>query len=120
MEMITKKSPKIPKIFTCKICDYITSNKKDFKKHILTRKHKNKAKNPQNDNKKSPSVEFVCEFCNKIYKHRSGLSRHRKNCLNNQIDFVDSLPFNGNSNDNIKNPQNEMSDAKDQIGRAHV
>ena len=113
MEMVMKKSPKIPKNFTCKICDYITSNKKDFKKHILTRKHRNNVKNPQNDNKKPPVVEFACEKCGKGYKHRSGLSRHRINCDIDQIEFVDSLPFYGNSNDNIKNPQNEMSDAKD-------
>lgn len=112
MEMITKKSPKIPKIYTCKICDYITSNKKDFKKHNLTRKHKNKAKNPQNDNKKSPFVEFICENCGKKYKHRSGLSRHQKNCNIVIEKTVDLLPFDDNSNDNKKS-QNEISDAKD-------
>ena len=31
--------PKIPKYFECKICEYITTNKKDYKKHILTLKH---------------------------------------------------------------------------------
>ena len=113
MQMVMKKTPKNPKNYTCKICDFLSSNKKDFKKHILTRKHQNNVKNPKNDNKKTPSVEFVCEFCNKIYKHRSGLSRHRKNCNIYTINSVDSLPFDGNSNDNIKKPQNEMSDAKD-------
>ena len=28
-----------PNELTCNLCDYSTSNKKDFKKHILTRKH---------------------------------------------------------------------------------
>lgn len=111
--MVMKKTPKNPKIYTCKICDFLSSNKKDFKKHILTRKHKNNVKNPKNDNKKPQVVEFACENCGKRYKHRSGLSRHRRNCDLDQIEFVDSLPFYGNSNDNIKKPQNEMSDAKD-------
>ena len=35
----------------------------------MTRKHKNNAKNPQNDNKKTPTVDFVCEFCFKRYKN---------------------------------------------------
>jgi len=113
MEMVMKKPQKTPKIYTCKICDFLSSNKKDFKKHILTRKHQNNAKNPKNDNKKPLVVDYSCVFCCKRYKHRSGLSRHQRNCDINQIDFVDSLPFYGNSNDNIKKPQNEMSDAKD-------
>ncbi len=113
MQMITKKPKKTPKFYTCHICDFLSSNKKDFKKHILTRKHQNNVKNPKNDNKKNPIVEFVCENCGKRYKHRSGLSRHRRNCDINQINFVDSLPFYDNSNDNTKKPQNEISDAKD-------
>ena len=32
--------PKNPLIFSCEICDYITSNKKDYNKHINTTKHK--------------------------------------------------------------------------------
>jgi len=113
MEMITKKPKKTPKIYTCHICDFLSSNKKDFKKHILTRKHKNNVKNPKNDNKKPLVVEFSCIYCCKKYKHRSGLSRHQKICNINTINSVDLLPFNGNSNDNTKKPQNEISDAKD-------
>ena len=33
-------SQKIPKIFLCQTCDYNTSNKKDFNKHLSTDKHK--------------------------------------------------------------------------------
>ena len=32
--MDNKKSAKIRKIFYCKSCDYTTSDKKDFNKHI--------------------------------------------------------------------------------------
>uniref|UniRef100_A0A6C0C3L3 C2H2-type domain-containing protein n=1 Tax=viral metagenome TaxID=1070528 RepID=A0A6C0C3L3_9ZZZZ len=113
MEMITKKPKKTPKIYTCHICDFLSSNKKDFKKHILTRKHTNNVKNPKNDNKKTPFVEYQCIYCCKKYKHRSGLSRHQKICNIDTINSVDSLPFYGNFNDNTKKPQNEMSDAKD-------
>ena len=37
--MEINKSPKIPKKFYCEFCDYHTSNKKDYDKHILTPKH---------------------------------------------------------------------------------
>ena len=33
------ETTKIPFMFTCNACDYITCNKKDFKKHLVTRKH---------------------------------------------------------------------------------
>ena len=32
--------PKNPLIFSCEKCDYITSNKKDYNKHINITKHK--------------------------------------------------------------------------------
>ena len=30
---------KSPTIYECSLCDYITINKKDYKKHVSTRKH---------------------------------------------------------------------------------
>jgi len=70
--------------FICYACDYISSNLYDFKKHKTTKKHaKNIEKSRQNGNKKSPTVENMCLFCNKIYKHKSGLSRHKKKCKKN-------------------------------------
>ena len=38
-------SQKIPKIFLCETCDYNTSNKKDFNKHLSTDKHKTEENN---------------------------------------------------------------------------
>ena len=38
--MINKKSPNNRPNYTCQLCDYICSNKKDFSKHLLTNKHK--------------------------------------------------------------------------------
>ena len=34
-----EKTPKKPKSYFCKTCDFYTSNKKDFKRHSLTNKH---------------------------------------------------------------------------------
>ncbi len=74
--MDNKKSAKIRKNFYCKSCDYTTSDKKDFNKHVLTRKHKKSAK----ADKKTLNVEFACQYCGKSYKYKSGLSRHKKKC----------------------------------------
>ena len=32
-------TPKLPIIFACKECDFNTSNKKDYSRHIKTKKH---------------------------------------------------------------------------------
>jgi hypothetical protein len=75
-------SQKIPKKYNCDICHYYTCNKKDFDKHLDTRKHMFS----NNGNKmeiKSPN--FICE-CGKNFKTNSGLWKHNqkcKNCTNN-------------------------------------
>jgi uncharacterized C2H2 Zn-finger protein len=68
---IKTKNPKNPLTFFCDICDYVTSNKKDYNKHINTIKHIN--------NKKSPQHNMGCE-CGKTYINRSSLFNHRKVC----------------------------------------
>ncbi len=37
--MTNIKNPKNPKKFECIHCNYMTSSKKDYEKHLLTRKH---------------------------------------------------------------------------------
>jgi len=70
---------KTPKYFECKSCDFVTSNLKDYNRHLSTRKHENTTK--YNDNyPKNPKL-FTCE-CGKSYPYRGSLYNHRKNCKN--------------------------------------
>ena len=65
----------------------------------MTRKHLKLA----NGNKKTEFVENVCNLCGKNYKHRSGLSRHKKKCeliFKKSVDFED---FQEKNNGNKKN-----------------
>ena len=78
-----EKTQKTPTKYHCIYCDFLTSNKKDYNRHILTRKHKKSAKGV----KKQTSVEFMCMFCEKGYKYKSGLSRHKKKCKMNPENF---------------------------------
>lgn len=75
--MMTQKTPKNPKIFFCDICDFVSSNKKDYARHLLSLKHQNNA----NDDKKTPKnpTSYLCN-CGKLYKYRQGLSSHKKKC----------------------------------------
>ena len=72
------KVPKSPPTFTCKICNYVSSNKKDYKKHEETIKHKTKL-NPNEPLFKKPPPVYQCK-CGKIYKHAPTLSTHKKKC----------------------------------------
>jgi hypothetical protein len=72
--------PKKPQDFVCEKCDFISSNKKDYSRHLQTKKHKT------NDfqclsNNLTQKTQFECD-CGKIYKDYSGLWRHKKKCEN--------------------------------------
>ena len=84
MKKDNKKNPKNPRKYCCEKCDFVSSNKKDFARHLSTLKHNFSGKG----NKKTPSVENKCVYCNKKYKWKSGLSRHKKKCKKNPENIV--------------------------------
>ena len=81
--MADKKGQKCVNFFYCKNCDYKTSRKFDFNRHILTPKHKNTTFIQQNTTKcvdfSNNVTNFFCE-CGKIYSYRSSLYNHKKKC----------------------------------------
>jgi len=72
--------------FKCNICKYLTSNKKDYKKHLETIKHQTLA-NPKNNPPEPPN--YTCT-CGNSYKHRQSLYNHHIKCTNHKS---------GNNND---------------------
>ena len=72
--MMTNLVPKSSNKFHCEMCDYTTSRKSQYDRHLSTSKHK-MVTNGYNE----PSECFECE-CGNSYKHRQGLSRHKKTC----------------------------------------
>lgn len=84
-----QKTPKNPKKYFCEKCDFVSSNKKDYARHITTLKHKKWVKDDQKDdhftlfssqktpkNPKKPQIIYECN-CGKIYSYKQGLSKHR-------------------------------------------
>ena len=89
--MLTQKTPKNPKEFFCKNCDFVSSNKKDYDRHLATDKHKMLT----NVDKKTPKnpKPFQC-VCGKQYKHRQSLSVHKKKCKIVENVIVEDTPEN--------------------------
>jgi hypothetical protein len=89
--MANENPQKSPKYFCCETCDYNTCNKKDYKKHLLTRKHEklgfaNDLANMANDKiPKIPKIPKIANKkyecgCGKFYMHKSSLCKHGKKC----------------------------------------
>ena len=82
--MDSKKLLKVAPKYFCQVCDYNTSKKSSFAKHLATDKHKineNDSKMVENGSKKLLKVAqiYQCE-CGKAYKYDSGYYRHKKKC----------------------------------------
>lgn len=76
--MASEKSPKNPNNYLCDCCCYETSNKKDYKKHILTPRHQ-KLVNASKMLVGLSLKKFICD-CGKSYAHDSSYYRHKKKC----------------------------------------
>jgi len=69
--------------YYCKKCNYGCSKKYNWTKHLSTTKHKMETTGnilETENGKKWQQDFFTCENCNKIYKNRSGLWKHKKIC----------------------------------------
>jgi hypothetical protein len=79
--------PKIPKnlqkSLMCKLCDYVTSKKCDFDKHLSTSKHCSRTLLNAQPKKATKSRSILCQFCKKEYSARNSCWYHEKQCLDN-------------------------------------
>lgn len=65
----------------------------------MARKKKNKSdasktsrsSNDKSSKKAKDAKEFICEFCSKVYKSRSGLSKHKKKCPMKDVEPEDPV-----------------------------
>ena len=100
--MVTNKTPKNAENFHCELCDFKCSKLSEWNRHISTAKHKmvtNGDKNGDKKRQKTPE-HLTCE-CGKSYKHRQGLSRHKKKCRKtpeeNILEEETNTPVNSNN-----------------------
>ena len=75
--MTNINSQEIAKINKCENCNYICYKQSDYKKHLLTAKHKRLIMT--NENMPKNALIYNCE-CGKTYKHMSSLYKHKNVC----------------------------------------
>ena len=79
-----KKRQKNAKDFNCENCHFVCFKKSDWDRHKRTLKHENLT-NPNYLGVKHQNNQFQCIKCDKVYKHLSTLSAHKKKCNNNNL-----------------------------------
>ena len=78
----TEYTPKNPYAYNCIECNFNTSNKKDFNRHLTTAKHiKLSISNDFEPILPQKTQLVVCTICQKEYVSKSGLWYHMKKCV---------------------------------------
>jgi hypothetical protein len=85
MDLATFSQQKNAILFNCNLCDYKCCKNSEWQRHIFTAKHK-KRQNTTVLATKTLEKPLFCETCNKEYKDRTGLWRHKKKCVEKNPD----------------------------------
>ena len=77
--------------FYCEQCDYGTCKKSSFVNHNHSKRHKNNVLATNNNKLETTlfSKKYICDSCEKNFNDRSGLWRHKKNCINKKEKIYD-------------------------------
>ena len=87
--------------FYCDVCDYNAVTKQNYNKHISTELHLETKK----------YSHLICNFCNKQYKTRAGLWKHKKTCK------LKLSSCKNNSDNNKEEEDKEMMIIKNELER---
>ncbi len=81
---VTKSCKKVAQNYCCEKCDYNTSRKSSFNKHIITAKHTQLTQGDASEQESCKKQLYICQNCNKVYMSRNGLWKHNKLCTEQQ------------------------------------
>jgi len=78
--------------YYCSVCDYKCCTKYKIERHNSTYKHIKATKSNilATQNVQKGASEYICKNCNKEYKDRTGLWKHKKKCKSKQDSDSDS------------------------------
>jgi len=98
--MTTEKNSKKTPIFSCEKCDFTCSKQNEFKRHVVTNKHKRLHETTEKNSNQASSV-YICK-CGKKYLHHTSLAKHKRLC-----NFL-HVSFDGATASNEKELENEV------------
>ena len=118
--LVTKKCRSVEKCrkYYCKYCEYNTSHKSHYTKHLATKRHsKNLSRKCHESVTKRHEKNvnlFSCKFCKKSYKSRNGLWYHQKKCQNIESSVVAKSSKSVKTEPGLWDLQNEVNGLKDE------
>jgi len=114
LQMTTKSCEKVAKKLLCEHCDYCTSKKSSYDKHILSAKHLNATNDDNNTTKSCEKVakSYNCS-CGKKYLHHSSLWKHQKTCIKKKE--IESVTPQQPTNDLVMSLLNQNMELQKQI-----
>tara|TARA_B100001094_G_scaffold317051_1_gene359004 strand:+ start:594 stop:1493 length:900 start_codon:yes stop_codon:yes gene_type:complete len=93
--------------FYCKKCNYKCVTKFLWNQHKTTLKHnRQRLATP----KKTDDTSYVCEYCGKSYKQRSGLWRHKKKCSSEKSTTQNEIIKSEFDNNTLLNEHKELKE----------
>ena len=104
---------KMSKIYECNLCDYNSSRKYNYNRHLLNCKANNNAHGDIKETiyeQNEQQSKYTCNICNKIYMSRNGLWKHKIKCKStyNNHQYNEQNPETTHISNNINNITPEM------------
>ena len=118
--------------YKCDLCNYVSHDKFNYKRHEISKKHIEKVNKKPNESCMNPegiistrlNENFKCQYCNNFYSTSANLARHKKACESKnklETEYDTKLKqltdqFTNQINDHIKmlNQKDEIIKQKDE------
>jgi len=73
---------KLKTSYVCDLCDFTSSNKTDYERHVNTPKHNKNVQYHTNTHESSTTTghKYTCPLCKKEFKHRTSIYKHKSVC----------------------------------------
>jgi len=97
--------------YECKCCEYRTTHQTNFKKHLETNKHKQKA---------AKTDPLVCKHCEKVFKFKQSMYHHMKHTCKKNKDRKNKELLIEEANDMIRLLRQERDELQKKIERLSV
>ena len=85
--MLTESSKKVANEYICLTCDYTTSRKNNFDKHLTTRKHKSLT-NVNTPPQQKVANDYICLECDYVTSHKKSYIKHMSTSKHTKLTSV--------------------------------